>query len=1559
MEFSKAVAEDLPKLAPGAIGATLKVDLGDDGCFLVDGTKDPPSAERCDRSQDSDCSLKCNGETRFAQLVRSNTGRIELMRNISLGGTKTTLFKFFPALFSAGRRVYGQDKPLKSPDKSKDNTDNASQTTNMSRFTWVPDSERTACKACKSKFTLFLRKHHCRRCGEIFCKNCTDYTWTAAQHRICEECFLELKKKQTEQDRHSILSDSNSVCEDMDGGPLLLQSLSAVVNTLQAEPVAAENANAGRHGDSFDDDENDDSTNNPIAEEKASWPMRLLKNVGIPAVIVMCFGVMLAVALDHFDIINLDGVLETACDQTISERLLGLGKLVDNLVSDSCKAAREIPVHKYIELLETNPSTVMIILLSPVTSYFGFRIIANTLFVRRCVVYFNAFIVIGTLLYLKRTAHWRKHLTEEQEEEVWSKAHTKLSARVLGMIRRLRGLWVKAGQYMSSRSDVMPKEWIQPLSTLQDSLPPIKSNIVRKQVEKEFGILVEDLFSEWDDDALATASIAQVHKAKLASTGQVVAVKVKHKGIDAMMKQDMNNIEKIMSWVAYFEPEFDFKPVIEEWAKVALKELDFNNEATNQQTVRDNLKAAKVNVIVPELVSDKGRKLVSTGVLVMEFCEGFKVTDLDMLDKYNVDREALMKRICQAYAQQVYIDGFFNADPHPGNILVQVKDGQATPVLLDFGMVKVLDETKRLAFARLIFSTASMDFGGLLKSFDEMGLKMKRDDPMKDMQAMRFVLRDTAPGKESRAKLKKFREERWKERQALPKSQRNPVESWPADLLFFFRVTMLLKGMCSELEVRLKYMSVLAPYAQLALVKAIPIEHHSRKVISHSLHNGLKPARTLQHKLQSLLARLYREGQVIGAQVCVYQNGKELASVCAGIKGSHDPRPVQEDTLFNCFSVTKAVAAVALLQYVDERRISLSDYVVNHWPEFGVHGKGRCSIHHVLTHRTGLHRAGLGSDIGLKALASWQDMLDHMAKAKGESAPGEKSAYHTLSFGWIIGGILRAVTKGEHMRDICRRRIAEPLGLENEFFMGLGITGCETELAISEDRVATLTNGFLKSGIGKMFSSHENMSKDEMKQMLRNLVAQRNGRGDAEVPSENIKDEKKEEEKKTESKKPLSFAELISKAKADKLRELLSRTSPQCDSGKEWTQFNDNDGVKMWKQTTDQGIAVRGRATVKAPVNVTVGYLAKRDTKQEWDKLFDCGRDIEITDDYDVVSEQFKGIWPAAGRDFCVKRVVQKFEDGTWALAATSTTHPDCPPVNKIVRGTCFLAGFLCRPTEDPKTCVLDYISHSDLGGSIPAMILNVVAQKQPENVLNIRNNIHKFNARQTQSCIDEELELDRKTKIDDDSTRDTSSPQSTDDKSEGSFESADGGTGETPSIPSEQDKKAAAERAKAEDAIISLLKADDQPTEMGTSSLLLDPCIFNTSQIRKACIPSANGHFTARALARFYAALANQGELDGARILSAETVKLMSQPHATMQSMMRQGSITWGLGVRRLNESAFGHDGLGGSFAFCDPKTNTAVAVAVNNLELDRDTTKQVVELISETLNMEPINLM
>ena len=1304
------------------------------------------------------------------------------------------------------------------------------------------------------------------------------------------------------------------------------------------------------------------------------------------------------------------------------------------------------------------------------------------------------------------------------------------------------------------------------------------------------------------------------------------------------MQQDLRNIEVIMSWVAYFEPEFDFKPIIEEWAKVAIKELDFCNEAENQRVIAKNMADAGIKVIIPKITQKDGKDLVTKGVLVMEFCEGFKVTDVKQLDKYGVDREALMNRICQAYAHQVYIDGKFNADPHPGNILVQVdtRSGEATPVLLDFGMVKVLDDDKRHAFARLVFSAATMDFGGLLRSFDEMGLVLKRDDPMEDMKNFRFVLRDTRPADEMRKTSRKFVEARWKKRNTLPKSQRNPVEAWPPELLFFFRVTLLLKGMCCELGARLKYMTVLAPYARMALLRSFPTSQHSKQIVLPSKQANVSEREPLQRNINQLLGELYEAGQITGAQVAVYHNGLKIVDTCAGTMGPCDPRPVQTDTLFNCFSVTKAIAATAVLVCADDKKLSLSDFVVNHWPKFAAHGKGTCTIEQVLTHSAGLHKIGTQGNETLKDLCSWERMLDIVAETAPLHPPGEDTNYHVLSFGWLVGGIVQAVTKGGHLRDFVRRSIASPLGIEDEFYLGLGITGAD-DFVCSTKRIATLSNGLLdieagslspeelKEMITELRNRHKNVkpaasdqreaavktsspkaskvpplsqgtaaganaatthtitiSRPSTEQALgvritqsvkgifrvsklkasgwgersglvrKDVIISVNGkqadgyeleeviammtenattqvalrraeekdtaaaaapltplvhygfdideciqnqirrtcpesdeggewkqfkeysgvkmwryvssgadvgtRGRCHIPQPvdvimgMIKDrsikkqwdetynsareteDHKEEQwviaceafnaiwpvsgrdfvvfqygtilengtgvfiakntthpdfppnktyvrgkcidagfvlipdsagqgctvnyishadingniptalvRKVAESQPMNVYRLRELAKRltpaqckayaadapkvrqdsvapvdadsscareevectpkpgkppaarasrvihgfdldDGIQEIVQRTHRDSDKGGRWTQFKEYRGVTMWKEESDgAGVAVRARAHIKKPVDVMMGFIADKSTKGTWDESFNSGRDVEeIETNSKIVNEKFNGIWPVAGRDFCVFMHSTRLSDGTGVAFAKNTTHTKCPEASPYVRGECVGAGFVLRPDADGEGCVVDYLSHSDLKGSIPKMILAKVGEKQPMNVYRLKQLAEKLTDAQCAAYAAEAPPIMQDTHA----------------------ESANSVPGSNNSAGVDNESDAVADKATQE--LVDRLMPG-QNDVLKSSSLLLDPCMFNTSKIRKACIPSANGHFTARALARFYAALANGGQIDGVRILSEKMVQAMQHERTACTMHAALPKMPWGLGVRKFSETAFG----------------------------------------------------
>lgn len=221
---------------------------------------------------------------------------------------------------------------------------------------------------------------------------------------------------------------------------------------------------------------------------------------------------------------------------------------------------------------------------------------------------------LALLIYLdykvtQQRDKWIKHVSKKAA--LWKYAHERNAKRVLIFMIEMEGLWVKLGQYLSTRADVLPEAYIHLLQQLQDSLPPRPQEEVCNTIEKELGKSMEDLFSEFIEAPLATASIAQVHRATL-KNGQDVVVKVQHEGIKHVILEDLKNAKSIIEWIAWAEPIYNFNPMIDEWCREAPNELDFNIEAENTRKVASNLGCSKihnkhrvvtdVDVLIPEVI---------------------------------------------------------------------------------------------------------------------------------------------------------------------------------------------------------------------------------------------------------------------------------------------------------------------------------------------------------------------------------------------------------------------------------------------------------------------------------------------------------------------------------------------------------------------------------------------------------------------------------------------------------------------------------------------------------------------------------------------------------------------------------------------------------------------------------------------------------------------------------------------------------------------------------------------------------------------------------------------
>lgn len=242
---------------------------------------------------------------------------------------------------------------------------------------------------------------------------------------------------------------------------------------------------------------------------------------------------------------------------------------------------------------------------------------------------------------------------------------------------------------------------------------------------------------------------------------------------------------------------------------------------------------------------------------------------------------------------------------------------------------------------------------------------------------------------------------------------RSPVEAWPSELVFFGRVSAMLRGMCSRLDVSYPYLKTMAMAARETLIESIPEDERAVDVVYPSAKSISTP---LQHRLVKALDQINSEGHMVGLQICVLKEGIEIANVAAGTLGTANPRPVTPSTLFNIFSVSKGVLSIGLLRLVQDGRIeNLDDPVAKYWPAF--ESKPTVTVRHLLTHQSGLANV-YPDDATLDTLLEWSTMTNFMAgEAVSAHEPGEETQYHALSFAWLVGGLIEAVT-GQPYEDL-------------------------------------------------------------------------------------------------------------------------------------------------------------------------------------------------------------------------------------------------------------------------------------------------------------------------------------------------------------------------------------------------------------------------------------------------------------------------------------------------------------------------------------------------------------
>ena len=275
--------------------------------------------------------------------------------------------------------------------------------------------------------------------------------------------------------------------------------------------------------------------------------------------------------------------------------------------------------------------------------------------------------------------------------------------------------FIKLAQILSSRPDLITREYADEFKKLQDRVPPFPAEEARKIIESELAAAIKDIFADFSDVPTAAASIAQVHHATL-KTGEKVIVKVQRPDIRESLERDITILRIIARLMVKYIPEtkiFNPEGIVDRFSKTVKKELDFAEEARNAQRFRRNFTENPL-VCIPIVYTD----LLTDKVIVMERFEGVRIDDIKGIESFGIDRRELAKRGVDAYFKMIFEDGFFHADPHPGNIFVMP---DARIGLMDFGIVGWITPEIKESLAGAFLAFIRKDFDSLVDQYMELG----------------------------------------------------------------------------------------------------------------------------------------------------------------------------------------------------------------------------------------------------------------------------------------------------------------------------------------------------------------------------------------------------------------------------------------------------------------------------------------------------------------------------------------------------------------------------------------------------------------------------------------------------------------------------------------------------------------------------------------------------------------------------------------------------------------------------------------------------------------------
>ncbi|SIS04687.1 ABC1 kinase family protein [Natronorubrum thiooxidans] len=369
--------------------------------------------------------------------------------------------------------------------------------------------------------------------------------------------------------------------------------------------------------------------------------------------------------------------------------------------------------------------------------------------------------------------------------------------------------FIKLGQLLSTRPDVLPPSYIDVLSALQDDVPPAEWAAAKAVLEDELGP-VDDHFAAFETEAISGASLGQVYRARLdAETdsgranpdhGRDVAVKIRRPEIEPLVKADLRVIRWSLPILLYFVGEaraFSLENLADEFAKTIREEMDYEREATMLQEIRENF-ADDDRFVIPDVIeSHSGPR-----VLTMEYIEGTKINDVEELDRKGIDRTQIAENLQRSYLQMIIDDGVFHADPHPGNLAV-TDDGRV--VFYDFGMSGRVDEFIQQKIVEFYIAVANQDIDAILDALTEIGTLSPDADRAIMAEVMELAIQD-ARGEDI---------EQYRVNQIIGQIEDSIYEfpfRLPKNLALVLRVATVVEGVCVTLDPEFDFIDTATSY---------------------------------------------------------------------------------------------------------------------------------------------------------------------------------------------------------------------------------------------------------------------------------------------------------------------------------------------------------------------------------------------------------------------------------------------------------------------------------------------------------------------------------------------------------------------------------------------------------------------------------------------------------------------------------------------------------------------------------------------------------------------------